>query len=70
MNAEILKTSPLVVDLAKADRWNGALPLTLPRALVVRHCCRCSPAKHPQRSDAKFQPLNNIVFEHFAKLDD
>jgi regulator of protease activity HflC (stomatin/prohibitin superfamily) len=29
MNAEILKTSPLVVDLAKADRWNGALPLTL-----------------------------------------
>jgi regulator of protease activity HflC (stomatin/prohibitin superfamily) len=28
MNAEILKTSPLVVDLAKADRWNGALPLT------------------------------------------
>jgi regulator of protease activity HflC (stomatin/prohibitin superfamily) len=29
MNAEILKTSPLVVDLAKADHWNGALPLTL-----------------------------------------
>jgi regulator of protease activity HflC (stomatin/prohibitin superfamily) len=29
MNAEILKESPLVVDLAKADRWNGALPLTL-----------------------------------------
>ena len=29
MNAEILKTTPLVVDLAKADRWNGALPLTL-----------------------------------------
>jgi regulator of protease activity HflC (stomatin/prohibitin superfamily) len=29
MNAEILKTSPLVVDLAKADRWNGTLPLTL-----------------------------------------
>ncbi len=29
MNAEILKTSPLVIDLAKADRWNGALPLTL-----------------------------------------
>jgi regulator of protease activity HflC (stomatin/prohibitin superfamily) len=29
MNADILKTSPLVVDLAKADRWNGALPLTL-----------------------------------------
>ena len=29
MNAEILKTSPLVVDLAKADRWNGALPLTM-----------------------------------------
>jgi regulator of protease activity HflC (stomatin/prohibitin superfamily) len=29
MNAEILKTSPLVVDLAKADRWNGSLPLTL-----------------------------------------
>ncbi len=29
MNAEILKASPLVVDLAKADRWNGALPLTL-----------------------------------------
>jgi regulator of protease activity HflC (stomatin/prohibitin superfamily) len=29
MNAEILKTSPLVVELAKADRWNGALPLTL-----------------------------------------
>ncbi|HEY0792783.1 MAG TPA: SPFH domain-containing protein [Chthoniobacterales bacterium] len=29
MNAEILKTSPLVVDLAKADRWNGALPQTM-----------------------------------------
>ena len=29
MNAEILKTSPLVIDLAKADRWNGALPQTL-----------------------------------------
>jgi regulator of protease activity HflC (stomatin/prohibitin superfamily) len=29
LNAEILKTSPLVVDLAKADRWNGALPQTL-----------------------------------------
>jgi hypothetical protein len=29
MNAEILKTSPLVIDLARADRWNGALPLTL-----------------------------------------
>jgi len=29
MNADILKTSPLVVDLAKADRWNGVLPLTL-----------------------------------------
>jgi regulator of protease activity HflC (stomatin/prohibitin superfamily) len=29
MNAEILKTTPLVVELAKADRWNGALPLTL-----------------------------------------
>jgi regulator of protease activity HflC (stomatin/prohibitin superfamily) len=29
MNAEILKTSPMVVELAKADRWNGALPLTL-----------------------------------------
>lgn len=29
MNAEILKTTPLVVDLAKADRWNGALPATL-----------------------------------------
>src|ERR1700751_4285425 len=29
MNAEILKTSPVVIDLAKADRWNGALPLTL-----------------------------------------
>jgi regulator of protease activity HflC (stomatin/prohibitin superfamily) len=29
MNAEILKTSPLVVELAKADRWNGSLPLTL-----------------------------------------
>ena len=29
MNAEILKTSPLVVELAKADRWNGTLPLTL-----------------------------------------
>src|ERR1700719_3997841 len=29
MNAEILKTSPMVVDLAKADRWNGSLPLTL-----------------------------------------
>jgi hypothetical protein len=25
MNAEILKTSPLVVDLAKADRWNGGV---------------------------------------------
>src|SRR6202045_4098907 len=29
MNAEILKTTPLVVELAKADRWNGSLPLTL-----------------------------------------
>jgi len=29
MNAEIFKTSPLVVDLARADRWIGALPLTL-----------------------------------------
>jgi regulator of protease activity HflC (stomatin/prohibitin superfamily) len=29
MNAEILKTSPLVIDLARADRWNGALPQTL-----------------------------------------
>jgi regulator of protease activity HflC (stomatin/prohibitin superfamily) len=29
VNAEILKTSPLVVELAKADRWNGTLPLTL-----------------------------------------
>jgi hypothetical protein len=29
MNAEILKTTPMVVELAKADRWNGALPLTL-----------------------------------------
>jgi regulator of protease activity HflC (stomatin/prohibitin superfamily) len=29
MNAEILQTTPLVVELAKADRWNGALPLTL-----------------------------------------
>ena len=29
MNAEILKTTPMVVELAKADRWNGAFPLTL-----------------------------------------
>jgi regulator of protease activity HflC (stomatin/prohibitin superfamily) len=29
INAEILKTSPLVIDLARADRWNGALPSTL-----------------------------------------
>jgi hypothetical protein len=29
MNADILKTSPMVVELAKADRWNGALPATL-----------------------------------------
>jgi regulator of protease activity HflC (stomatin/prohibitin superfamily) len=29
MNAEILKTSPLVIDLARADRWNGVLPATL-----------------------------------------
>jgi hypothetical protein len=29
VNAEILKTSPLVIDLARADRWNGALPQTL-----------------------------------------
>jgi regulator of protease activity HflC (stomatin/prohibitin superfamily) len=29
MNAEILQTTPLVVELAKADRWNGVLPLTL-----------------------------------------
>jgi hypothetical protein len=27
MNAEILKTSFVVVDLTKADRLNGALPL-------------------------------------------
>ena len=52
MNAEILKTSPLAVDLAKADRWNGALPLTLPRALAVCHFYHCSPAKHPKRGDA------------------
>src|ERR1700758_5052971 len=29
MNAEILKTTPVVIDLAKADRWNGILPSTL-----------------------------------------
>ena len=29
INAEILKTSPLVIDLARADRWNGVLPSTL-----------------------------------------
>jgi regulator of protease activity HflC (stomatin/prohibitin superfamily) len=29
LNAEILHDNPLVVDLAKADRWNGALPQTL-----------------------------------------
>jgi regulator of protease activity HflC (stomatin/prohibitin superfamily) len=29
MNAEILKTTPLVIDLAKADRWNGVLPSTV-----------------------------------------
>ena len=29
MNAEILKTSPLVIDLVRADRWNGSLPATL-----------------------------------------
>src|ERR1700722_14814660 len=29
MNAEILKTTPLVVELATAAHWNGALPLTL-----------------------------------------
>jgi len=29
LNAEILHGNPLVVDLAKADRWNGALPQTL-----------------------------------------
>jgi regulator of protease activity HflC (stomatin/prohibitin superfamily) len=29
MNAEILKTSPMVIDLARADRWNGVLPQTL-----------------------------------------
>src|SRR5271155_5475167 len=29
LNAEILRGNPFVVDLAKADRWNGALPQTL-----------------------------------------
>jgi regulator of protease activity HflC (stomatin/prohibitin superfamily) len=29
LNAEILHGNPLVVDLAKTDRWNGALPQTL-----------------------------------------
>ena len=29
LNAEILHGNPLVVDLAKADWWNGALPQTL-----------------------------------------
>ena len=29
LNAEILHGNPLVVELAKADRWNGALPQTL-----------------------------------------
>src|SRR6202040_3112000 len=29
MNGEILKTSPLVIDLVRADRWNGSLPATL-----------------------------------------
>ncbi len=29
LNAEILHDNPLVVELAKADRWNGALPQTL-----------------------------------------
>ena len=29
LNSEILHGNPLVVELAKADRWNGALPQTL-----------------------------------------
>jgi len=29
LNAEVLHDNPLVVELAKADRWNGALPQTL-----------------------------------------
>jgi regulator of protease activity HflC (stomatin/prohibitin superfamily) len=29
LNAEVLRTNALVVDLVKADRWNGILPQTL-----------------------------------------
>lgn len=29
LNAEVLSQSPMVVELAKADRWNGSLPQTL-----------------------------------------
>jgi hypothetical protein len=29
LNAELLHDNPLVVELAKTDRWNGALPQTL-----------------------------------------
>ena len=29
LNAEVLRANALVVDLVKADRWNGILPQTL-----------------------------------------
>ena len=29
LNAEVLRTNALVVELVKADRWNGILPQTL-----------------------------------------
>jgi hypothetical protein len=29
LHAEVLRTNALVVELVKADRWNGTLPQTL-----------------------------------------
>jgi len=29
LNAEVLRTNALVVELVKADRWNGTVPQTL-----------------------------------------
>ena len=52
MNAEILKTSPLVVDLAKADRWNGALPLTLLEGTASVPLLSLQPGEAFEKSDA------------------
>ena len=49
INAEILKASPLVIDLARADRWNGALPQTLLEGTAATHFCRCRRLRQPKK---------------------